>query len=45
MAKKLVFVVGAGGHAKMAIETLASMAEYQIISCMDKHPSSDGILG
>ena len=45
MAKKLVFVVGAGGHAKMVIETLASMAEYQIISCMDKHPSSDPILG
>ena len=45
MAKKLVFILGAGGHAKMAIETLASMPEYQIVSCMDKQPLSDQILG
>jgi sugar O-acyltransferase (sialic acid O-acetyltransferase NeuD family) len=45
MAKQLVFILGASGHAKMVIEALASMHHYELYGCLDKHRTFDQLLG
>lgn len=45
VVKPLVFVLGAGGHAKMVIETLVSMDRYELYGCLDTAPTSEKLLG
>lgn len=45
VVKPLVFVLGAGGHAKMVIETLVSMDRYELYGCLDTEPTSEQLLG
>ncbi len=45
MSKQLVFILGAGGHAKMVIEAFLSMDRYKLFGCLDPSPTSDQILG
>ncbi|MFM8572926.1 MAG: hypothetical protein ACKOAU_15130, partial [Pirellula sp.] len=33
MEKQLVFILGAGGHAKMVIEVLESMHRFELYGC------------
>jgi UDP-perosamine 4-acetyltransferase len=45
MEKQLVFILGAGGHAKMVIEVLESMHRFELYGCLDTHRTADRILG
>jgi len=45
MAKQQVFILGAGGHAKMVLESLASMNRYEIFGFLELTPTSDRVLG
>ncbi len=45
VVKPLVFVLGAGGHAKMVIETLVSMDRYELYGCLDTASTSEKLLG
>lgn len=45
MAKQQMFLLGAGGHAKMVLESLASMNQYEIIGCLEPQPKFDRVLG
>ncbi|MFN6140506.1 MAG: acetyltransferase [Planctomycetota bacterium] len=45
VVKPLVFVLGAGGHAKMVIETLVSMDRYDLYGCLDTASTSEKLLG
>ncbi|MFN5274983.1 MAG: acetyltransferase [Planctomycetota bacterium] len=45
MVKPLVFVMGAGGHAKMVIEALVSMHQYELYGCLDTESTAESLLG
>jgi sugar O-acyltransferase (sialic acid O-acetyltransferase NeuD family) len=45
MAKQLVFILGAGGHAKMVIEALVSMHQYELYGCLDTDRTAERLLG
>lgn len=45
MAKQLVFIMGAGGHAKMVIEALVSMHHYELYGCLDTVDKGERLLG
>lgn len=45
MAKQQVFILGAGGHAKMVLESLASMNQFDIFGFLELTPTTDRVLG
>jgi UDP-perosamine 4-acetyltransferase len=45
ITKKRIVVVGAGGHAKVVIDAIWAMGEFEIVGVVDPKPANPEVLG